>query len=153
VSSRTTKQSQLRLKGNDWLIIPLGIVLIICIVLMVPNAVRFDTIFTTPTLVITLIGVFSIFYIYEVLAHKNIRLLAKIIAYIFSITFLGILLLSLGQSCGGFFGTQGNCNDAIYLLFWLFLLNPISIPIVLLLSVGGLVALLIPKTKKYTPAP
>lgn len=145
---KNNKPAQLRLKGNDWLIIPLGIVVIICIILIAPNITGADSIFTIPTLTIALISIFSALYIYQVLIHKKILLLAKIIAYIFSIIFLGILLLSLGQSCGGFFGTPANCNDALYLLFWIFLLNPFSLPILLLLSAGGLVVLLIPKTRR-----
>jgi flagellar biosynthesis protein FlhB len=141
-------QSRIRLKGNDWLIIPLGIVVIICVTLFVPNIATFNTIFTLHALVIVLTAIFSVLYIYRVITQKNIRPLAKIIAYIISIIFLGVLILSVGQSCVGFFGAQRTCNDAVRFLFWLILLNPFSLPILLFLSAGGLATLLASKAKR-----
>lgn len=131
-------KQQLRFKGNDWLIFPLAIAALLCILALGQSQITYTNLFTLPTLTAILIGLFSLFYIYKRITHRHIRAIATVVAYIFSIIAVGALALTI---------ISPSASGAIFFI-WIIVFSPLSAPTLAFLSAAGIITLAIPKFSK-----
>lgn len=134
----TKSKQQLRLKGNDWLIFPLAIAALLCVVTLSQSQITHTSLFTLPTLTLVLGGLFSSFYTYKRIAHKHTRAITTFVAYVLSVIVVGALVFTVVAS---------SASGAAFFI-WVVVLSPPSAPILSLLSVAGIIALAIPKRNK-----
>lgn len=131
-------KQHLRFKGNDWLIFPLAIIVLLCVLALGQSQITYANLFTLPTFTVILIGLFSLFYAYRRITHKYIRVVATAVVYIFSIIVIGALALTI---------IAPSASGAIFFI-WIVTLSPFSATILSLLSATGIVVLAIPKRNK-----
>lgn len=134
----TKSKQQLRLKGNDWLIFPLAIAVLLCVVTLGQSQITYTSLFTLPTLTLVLGGLFSLFYTYKRVAHKHTRAIATLVAYVLSVIVVGALV---------FTAVASSASGAAFFI-WIVVLSLPSAPILSLLSAAGIIALAIPKRNK-----
>lgn len=134
-----------RLKGSDWLLLPLGVLAFACTYAFtstLPSHSYFT--FSNPTVICLLVGIFSLIYIYKVLRGSPRYPAANAIAYTFSaaLVLLGaVLIATSGNECGG------NCNTSSALVAWIVLFNPLVAWLWSPLAIIGTVLLLVKRSK------
>lgn len=160
-NSKTKKKSLItslrqRLTPGDWVLIPLlGVVLFS---LYFASAYHlFEslfaglTLYSLPLLAIPLTGIFSLAYLVFQLRRWQIPRLSRIVAFIFSATFiLGLIIAaftlvpdSMQRSCTGFFGAQTPCSDIYALTFFVLVFHPVMLVIWGIIAAYGLIPLVV----------
>lgn len=148
-----------KLEKRDWPIFTLGALALGCWYLVLTTLSSlpyafihpYPNMLIQPTFIALLIGIFSSLYVYSVITRKSIRQSVRVIGYIFSVIFVGILLyvaLGSGSTCTGLFGVQTDCSSVNYFTVYVLFFNPFVLPIFSILAVVGATMLLIGAKKK-----
>lgn len=143
-SNITPADTGFRLKGSEWLTLPLGILVLACLYTFMSTMQSFNFSLTSPCAVSLLVGVFSIIYVYKSLRAEPRHPIATVIAYVFSAILVilgGVLIVASGDGCGG------DCSTSSALVAWLVVFNPIVAILWSPLAIIGTVLLLTKRSK------
>ncbi|MFI5746565.1 hypothetical protein ACIBBE_11590 [Streptomyces sp. NPDC051644] len=133
-----------RLKKGDWLILPLGILAALCVsqivmswqglLSLVPGSPA--GFFYHPPFIAFLIIIFSAIYIYKIVRRLPRHIVAKVAAYALSFT-----IILIGIAMAFYAGSD-------YYQFFILFFNPLVSPFMLVITIGGIVASLLPSKKR-----
>jgi hypothetical protein len=146
-----------RFTKSDWVIFPLGLVVIICLSLVVMKAYALTYILTPsfynafwfPPFPSLLIALFGIVYIYKTVRRKLVGGIAKAIAYIIlavSAIFIfqvAMIIGGKGELCTNLYGVLTDCSEAHALTLYVFFANPYSLALISSIAVAGGIVLLV----------
>jgi|SRR5688500_14232088 len=155
VRNTKSNQSASRLDGEFWLLVPLGLVGLLCVYAIAQGVPALGylgssplSILLEPVLAALLMLAFALAFSLKVLRRAWIGKIASIVAFVIT-GFLGFALLwalfRLASPCTGFFGVPTSCIEMHYFYTWLIFFNPISASVLSVLSAVGLVALFLKK--------
>ena len=133
-----------RLKGSEWLALPLGILALVCLYVVGSTMQSFSPSFTSPTIVSLLVGIFSAIYVYKVLKTAPRHPVATAIAYIFSVFLVilaGVLNATSGNECGS------DCNTSTALVAWIIAFNPYAAMLWSPLAIIGIVLIIVKRSR------
>jgi uncharacterized membrane protein YdcZ (DUF606 family) len=133
-----------RLKGSEWLTLPLGILILACLYTFASTMQSFNFSLASPSAISLLVGVFSVIYVYKSLKAEPRHPVATVIAYVFSAFLVilgGVLIATSGNECGG------NCSTSSALIAWLVVFNPFTAILWSPLAIIGAVLLLTKRSK------
>lgn len=142
VSDAQTTVANTRIKKGDWLMVPLAMLTLLCgyhivstwrspISLLPGSLIGF---FMAPLWTSLLATTFSVIYIYKTVRRAPRHIVAKVVAYVLSFITIAV-------------GLFASFRSDQYFVFWVFFFNPYVTPIVVVASIGGIVASLMPARK------
>lgn len=153
------RSGSLKFKVYDWLILPL-----VCFIafntyylwnsslkdiLWLPLNTELLLVFLNLEFSLFLATIFAATYTYKairrIITGESIHIFPRIVACIFTALFLWFVLASGddGRTCTGFMGAQTSCSNNYVFMYYLYILNPISLLVWNVLAIAGTITLLL----------
>ncbi|MDN5274352.1 MAG: hypothetical protein JWP06_253 [Candidatus Saccharibacteria bacterium] len=151
------KASRDRLRKSDWIVLPLGLMIAVCLCLVVLKAYAltyiltpsFHDLFWFPPFPSFFVALFGGMYIYKTLRRRFIGRVAKIVAYILLSVFvvfifqIAMIVGGRGQICSGIYGVLIDCSESHASTLSALFANPYSLIVVSGIAIIGGIALLV----------
>ena len=153
---RPNKVSKNAFRKSDWILIPLGLIVVTCITIVIMKAYvltylvtpQFYDVFWFPPVPSLLIAIFGVIYIFKTLKRQSIGSVAQIAAYTLFVVFLvfiiqvALIIGGKGQVCSGLFGIPRDCAEVNAMMLSVFFANPYSLTLLSSLAILGTTSLL-----------